>query len=96
MAHASPKVEEALRILRYHLKYVVQVKDPEAQGPEREWCTRNDIGQITGKAKAYDVMNALKERNPVRLQWRVLPQNEADRYQQGVEVGKKLALEEMM
>lgn len=95
MYRGSPDVEEALCILRHHLKYVVQVRDPEAQGPKREWHARNDLGYIVGKSNAYDVMNAERARHPPRLKWRVLPQNEADRYQQGIEDGRKIALGEL-
>jgi hypothetical protein len=96
MSHGTQQVEEALRVLRHHLKYVVQVRNRLARGAEGAWHTRTDLGCIVGKSEAYDVMNAEKEKNPGPFQWRVLPQNEADRYQQGVEVGKKLAREELV
>ena len=86
-----PDVQEALKVMARHLQYVIQMKDPEAGGEEGEWKTLWEEGPITGKKHAYDRMNELKERAPPRMKWRILKKNEADAFEQGIEVGRKLA-----
>jgi hypothetical protein len=90
MKPKPPEVQDALRIVSRHLPYVIQSKDPDAAGEEAEWHTHWDIGPIEGKSNAYDKMDGLKRQFSSRLKWRVLKKNEADAYEQGIQVGMRL------
>ena len=85
----SPELQRALAVMREQLQYVVQSKDPTAYGEAAEWHTRWDIGQVQGKRAAYEVMLHNRDKNP-KLKWRLMQRNEADVYEQGVEVGKRI------
>jgi hypothetical protein len=85
----SPEVQNALRVVHEQLFYVVQVKDPTSEGETSEWSTRADLGAIQGKSGAYDIMEAQKLEAPT-LRWRVLKKNEADKYEEGIQAGRRL------
>lgn len=87
--------KEELTPIHEKLPYVVQSKDPHAHGERGEWMTRWDMGNhsvIIGKSNAYILLAQCKREMP-QLKWRILKKNEADAYQQGIEVGKRLAAE---
>src|SRR5512146_1884983 len=86
----SAQVRHAIRVLAEHLPYVIQVKDPEARGADAEWQTLWDLGSIHGKSAAYIRLELLRETNPPHLKWRILKKNEADCYEQGIQVGRRL------
>jgi hypothetical protein len=87
----SPEVQAALVILAANLRYVVQSRNPRLSGIASVWHTRTEFGTIIGKKRAYDAMSVASKEEADDVEWRVLPQSEADRYSQGLENGIRLA-----
>lgn len=88
MSSKPPEVEEAIRILRTHLKYVVQSRDPEAV--DDLWRTEQEYAPVTGQDNAYALSHKLQKKHP-RMQYRVLKKNEAEAYTQGLMAGLRYA-----
>jgi hypothetical protein len=83
------ELQEALHIMSKHLKFVLQSRNPKASGAEGEWKTRWDIGPITGKKAAKETEKKLRKEHP-ELWWRTLKKNEADAYEEGLQVGRRI------
>lgn len=81
--------DELLDQLQEMLPYIVQRKEPG----EIEW--KNLEQSIRGKAPAFDRMVEIQEEpGNEKAQFRVLPKNEADKYREGLAVGRLLGPEE--
>jgi hypothetical protein len=87
----SPELQKAIALLSENLQYVLQSKnpDPGAIGADAEWMTRWDIGPIKGKVEAYKAMEKQRQLIP-NTKWRVMQRNEADVYENGIAVGRRL------
>lgn len=84
------ELKKALEMLARMLPYVIQAKDPEATDADGEWMTLWKVGEITGKDAAHKRLDELRPLAPARIQWRVLKKNEADVYEEGINVGRRL------
>lgn len=68
------------------LPYVLQYKDRTTG----EW---KNFGKdlIRGKTAAYEMLNRKKRQHGESVAWRVVPKNEADKYREGIELGRRLS-----
>lgn len=87
----NPEVEAAKAVIAANLRFVVQSRSPSLRGVLSVWHTRTEFGTIRGKMQAYRVMEAAAREEDPSIEWRVLPQSEADRYTQGLRTGVALA-----
>jgi hypothetical protein len=86
MTVTKEQYEKALDVIHEHLPFQLQRQDKKTG----EW---KNVGTcVRGQAVAYAELNALKERIPKAV-LRVLPKNEADKYREGILLGRKLGPE---
>ena len=85
--HIDEQYEEALRILQLKAPYVIQKKDRQTG----EWKTVGNV--IRGKDAALTAMAELQKTNK-HSDYRMLQKNEADKYREGLSVGRRLGPEE--
>jgi hypothetical protein len=87
MAVTKEQYEKALDVIHEHLPFQLQRQDKKTG----EW---KNIGTcVRGQEAAYAELHAFKEKVP-KANLRVLPKNEADKYREGLALGRKLGPEE--
>ena len=86
MAISKEQYQKALDIMHEHLPMQLQRQDRKTG----EW---KNIGScVRGHEAAYAELNSIKEKTPKAV-LRVLPKNEADKYREGLSLGRKLGPE---
>lgn len=86
MAVTKEQYQRALDVIHEHLPFQLQRREKETG----EW---KNIGScVRGQEAAYAELHAFKKENP-KADLRVLPKNEADKYREGIVVGRKLGPE---
>ena len=86
MAVSKAEYQAALDVLHENLP--MQLQRQEESG---EW--KNVGSCVRGKEEAYVKLNSFKVRFPKAL-FRVVPKNEADKYREGLAMGRKLGPED--
>ena len=83
MAVTKEQYEKALDVIHEYLPFQLQRQDKQTG----EWT---NVGTcVRGQEAAYVELHALKEKIP-EAKLRVIPKNEADKYREGLLLGRKL------